>query len=200
MPHSLAHKKPMPKKEPSDRRVNFLFVAVAVLYIAYQSFVAPKTLGGSWQRSLLLFGMPVIVGNIIAFYWLREKFRALYNTKASRLAERAVLIGFTVLAGAVGGYLVIGFPTNAIFDQLNIRYADQQSATVLYGDVYSITAKSRNRGVHFNLDGKRESFHPAAEFLREHATRDRDKYRVRITARKGLLGTWMVEEWELEEK
>ncbi|GAA4329301.1 hypothetical protein [Flaviaesturariibacter amylovorans] len=140
--------------------------------------------------------LPALLGIPLLLLWLRSDISARFRegTQRGKAWTMVVLLG---LLGAVLGFFVLGAAGTVLFERINLRAAVGAQPKSLECRVVRFRLR-RNPGIEVEFEGRRTDLPTASAYTKPYGSENPSDYRVVVTARPGLLGTWIVDDWQLE--
>jgi hypothetical protein len=184
-----------------------IVVTIFVSWILHEwNFDARQFSSGSTYY-LLLWALPALLGILALLFWVRKEAAADWQKLLQgkmRLSDTLYAVILLPLAGAVAGIIFIALPADIIWDRVNWSHAQAAPAVREYVPIRSFSiskTKGRSRGyISVLIEGSKHSIPADPGFVQGYLGQDASRYRLWTERQPGMLGTFYIEDWDLQAK
>jgi hypothetical protein len=178
-----------------------LFFILAAYYV-YDHFWGYLQFGGNRTYHLLVHVTPLVLGVGSIAWWVRSDFKKIFSPK-EKLQNVLASLFLIVILGAGIGFVVFLLPAQIIWDRVNLAAALKGPSIASIGPVTefkSRKSKGSQSGIGVRVHGRLTRIPASRSFMADYRNEDPAHYNVALTLRKGLLETWIIEDWDLYRK
>ncbi|WP_345255453.1 hypothetical protein [Flaviaesturariibacter amylovorans] len=172
-----------------------LLILVILLFVVYRLSVRIHQVGGSNLYRALVFFIPVATGLLLLGYWQRNAL--LKSFDGLNWFEKIVMAFLQLAKGAVVSYLVVGFPIEVAWDLVNRSVTGGRPTETLECPVESFST-SKNPKIWYRFQGGLEQVPMVNSWRELYEDESPEGHFIVLKARPALLGTWLVEDWDLQ--
>jgi hypothetical protein len=119
------------------------------------------------------------------------------NTIGKVVAVSIRIISAVIFSWFVTGILLIPF------NYYDIHAAEGNSSDIIYCPVTGLVADGRKNCVYYKFSGSTHILYgtPGSTLINEiNAKGNYEEYRLRLTVKKALFGSYIIEEWDLDKR
>jgi hypothetical protein len=187
------------RREKMQLRIaSVIFFCMLGIYYVYDHFFGYLQFGGNRTYYFLVHGLPLAFGVLRVAWWIRSDFKDIFSSRGKFQNTLASLFLILIL-GLGTGLVFFLLPAQIIWDRVNLASAREQPQMVVGAKVTEF-AYRKNPGIWVRAYGRLTKLPASREFVADYKNENPAHYAASLTTRKGLLGTWIIDDWQLDSR
>ncbi|MGZ5283811.1 MAG: hypothetical protein ACXWEY_16165 [Bacteroidia bacterium] len=190
------------ESKKQEKIYNYIFVALAIIWIAYYICFEPETIGDDYRYNLYIFWLPTIAGILALGFYKHELLNE--AIKERKIISKFIAVLFLFLMSAFWSYLSIGQLSKIIFHTINKEVAKTENTETHRLDINQI-AKSRGRGttkykIRIKFQDKTEEVNISYEKFKQYENENPKDYLIKVKLQKGIWNYYLLNDWDIVRK
>ncbi|QEC79961.1 hypothetical protein [Mucilaginibacter ginsenosidivorax] len=182
-------------KKKTDNLHYRIVTALMIVFVLYDIFIKPKTIGHDCRYSLFVLALPTLTGVIVLGIYRRAFLLDAYRGGKGFLSKLFV-VGFYLVQGLLFSYLSFGFVADVAWDYLNKQKAANNPTEKIYCKVTQFWTGKKPK-VYFEFENNIEALDIGYSNPYRYDKVKPSDYKIEITLSKGLWGYYIVKSWDV---
>jgi hypothetical protein len=183
------------KEKKQLRIVSVFFFGILAIYFAYDLFFGYLQFGGNLTYHLLVHVLPLILGVLSVACWVRSDLKEIFNAQ-QKLQNSLASLFLLLILGLGAGLVLFLLPAQIIWDRINLAASRRQPATEVTATVTEFAFR-KSPGIWVRAYGRLAKLPACRDVVADYKNEDPAHYSAALSTRKGLLGTWIIDDWQL---
>lgn len=173
-----------------------IIIGLIIASILFHTLIEEKLLYDSKSYFIYLFIMPLIVGfSGLTFY--RRKFLLSKYKASENVIYKLFVLFFYTIQGLLFSYLSTVLFTNFVFNFVNKQVSNKSPTEIISCQITRIYL-GRYSSIDFNFKNCHNYFRENYHSIKDYENEDLSKIAIEIKVKKGLLGSYVVENWRIK--